>query len=75
MLKEERGLISPPPGEGAMYSPKIDEDLIPALYQQAKAQGVPMTRLVNEYLYKAIYGGMYHADKRNEVGLIGSGNV
>ncbi len=40
-----------------MYSPKIDEELIPALYQQAKAEGVPMTKLVNKLLYKAIYGG------------------
>lgn len=40
-----------------MYSPKIDEVLIPELYQQAKAQGVPMTKLVNRLLRIAIYGG------------------
>ena len=30
-----------------MYSPKVDEDLIPSLYWLAKARGIPMTRLVN----------------------------
>lgn len=53
-----------------MYSPKIDEELIPALYQQAKAEGVPMTKLVNKLLYKAIYGGGGLNDER-----IGAGNV
>lgn len=30
-----------------MYSPKIAEELIPHLYRIAKAQQIPMTRLVN----------------------------
>ena len=33
-----------------MYSPKISEELISPLYHQAKARGMPMTRLVNEIL-------------------------
>jgi hypothetical protein len=33
-----------------MYSPKISEELISPLYHQAKAKGIPMTRLVNEIL-------------------------
>jgi len=37
-----------------MYSPKIDEGLIPALYRLAKERKVPMTRLVNEMLRSAL---------------------
>lgn len=37
-----------------MYSPKIDEGLIPALYRLAKQRKVPMTRLVNEMLRSAL---------------------
>jgi hypothetical protein len=37
-----------------MYSPKIDEKLIPLIYHTAKAQGVPMTTLVNRLLIKAL---------------------
>ena len=37
-----------------MYSPKIAEDLIPVLYHAAKAQGVPMTALVNRLLTEAL---------------------
>ncbi len=33
-----------------MYQPRIREDLISRLYRQAKAQGIPMTRLVSELL-------------------------
>ena len=33
-----------------MYSPKIREDLVPALYRIAKAQRRPMTRLVNQLI-------------------------
>ncbi len=37
-----------------IYSPKIDEELIPRLYRQAKAEGRPMTVVasaaVREYL-------------------------
>lgn len=37
-----------------MYSPKIAEKLIPALYHAAKAQDVPMTILVNRLLTEAL---------------------
>ena len=37
-----------------MYSPKIDERLIPALYRLAKALNVPMTRLVNAMIANGI---------------------
>ena len=33
-----------------MYSPKIDEELIPILYKLAKQEGKTMTRLVDELL-------------------------
>jgi hypothetical protein len=33
-----------------MYSPKIDEELIPRLYRLRKLKKMPMTRLVNEIL-------------------------
>ena len=37
-----------------MYSPKIDEALIPDLYKMAKGRGVPMTRLINQIIDKEI---------------------
>jgi len=37
-----------------MYSPKIDEGLIPVLYRLAKERKIPMTRLVNEILRNAL---------------------
>ena len=37
-----------------MYSPKIDESLIPILYRLGKARRMPMTRLVNELIAKAL---------------------
>jgi hypothetical protein len=40
-----------------MYSPKIREDLIPKIYQAAKAEKVRMTTLVNRILEKAVNGG------------------
>lgn len=40
-----------------MYSPKIAEDLIPILYREAKKQGKPMTRLINEFLHTRFNGG------------------
>lgn len=39
-----------------MYSPKIQEDLIPKLYQRAKAEGVPMTKFVDRILRDAVNG-------------------
>jgi len=37
-----------------MYSPKIKEDLIPKIYQKAKAQGIAMTSLVDKIIRKAL---------------------
>jgi len=37
-----------------MYSPKIDEELIPRLYRLRKLKKMPMTRLVNRILENAI---------------------
>jgi hypothetical protein len=37
-----------------MYSPKIDETLIPRLYRIARARGVPMTVLVNRILRRSL---------------------
>lgn len=37
-----------------MYSPKISEELIPALYRWAKAEKIPMTRLVNQILKREL---------------------
>lgn len=37
-----------------MYSPKIKDELIPKIYQVAKAKGVSMTALVNEILKNAL---------------------
>lgn len=37
-----------------MYSPKIDENLIPTLYRTAKARHIPMTRLVSHLINKAL---------------------
>ena len=40
-----------------MYSPRISEDLIPQLYRMAKDQKMPMTRLVNSIIRKALAPG------------------
>ncbi len=37
-----------------MYQPKIRDDLIKQLYQTAKAQKMPMTKLVNKLLESAL---------------------
>jgi len=43
-----------------MYSPKINEEFIPALYRLAKERKKPMTQFVNEII------GNYLADQRKE---------
>ena len=37
-----------------MYSPKIKPELIPRIYEVAKAKGIHMTTLVNDVLRKAL---------------------
>ena len=43
-------------GESGMYSPKIGEDLVTKLYQKAKVEGVPMTKLVDQIIREALNG-------------------
>jgi hypothetical protein len=33
-----------------LYSPKIDDSLIPIIYQKAKSEKKPMTKIVNQIL-------------------------
>jgi hypothetical protein len=47
-----------------MYSPKISESLVHQLYQEAKNQNKPMTRLVNEIIEKHL-----SERKESEIGL------
>jgi len=37
-----------------VYSPKINEELIPDLYKIAKAKKIPMVRLVNDILSETL---------------------
>lgn len=37
-------------GENGMYSPKIKEDLVTKLYEKAKVEGVPMTKLLDQII-------------------------
>jgi len=37
-----------------MYSPKIDQDLVPVLYKMAKAEGRAMTKVLNDMIRKAV---------------------
>lgn len=37
-----------------MYSPKINEELIPRIYRLGKLKKMPMTRLVNEILQREL---------------------
>lgn len=37
-----------------LYSPKVYEHLIPALYLTARDRSIPMTRLVNGYVYRSL---------------------
>ena len=44
-----------------MYSPKIPDDLIPVLYHQAKAERIPMTKLIDK-----IVRGYFDSNGRRE---------
>jgi hypothetical protein len=39
-----------------MYSPKIEESLIPALYRLAQSRRTPMTRLVSHLIRRGLKG-------------------
>ncbi len=43
-------------GKNEMYSPKIKEDLVTKLYQKAKVERVPMTKLVDQIIKEALNG-------------------
>ena len=47
--------------EKIMYSPKINQELIPDLYHRAKAERLPMTKLVDR-----IIRGYLEATKQND---------
>jgi hypothetical protein len=47
----------------SMYSPKIKKELIPRIFRAARAEGIPMTRLVNRILDKALRGGGQDEEK------------
>ena len=38
-----------------MYSPKISKEFIPVLYQKAKDEKFPMTKLVNRIIEQFLY--------------------
>ena len=48
-----------------MYSPKISEELIPALYKIAQGEQKPMTILVNEMIRKELKRRMTHESQRS----------
>ncbi len=48
-----------------MYSPKISEELVPALYWIAKEEKKPMTRLVNDIIKSAIERRYQHERQGN----------
>jgi len=54
-------------GENGMYSPKIKEDLVTKLYQKAKVEGVPMTKLVDQILRDGLRRRRNKEGKENEV--------
>src|SRR5574341_1890392 len=54
LLKEFKGEMEKIREGGFMYSPKIDEKHIPTLYKLANEKRIPMTRLVNEIIGRAL---------------------
>jgi len=49
-----------------MYSPKIDEELIPRLYRLRKLRKMPMTRLVNNIL-RTVLPALEEEERRKEL--------
>jgi hypothetical protein len=49
-----------------MYSPKIDEELIPRLYRLRKLRKMPMTRLVNNIL-RTVLPTLEEEERRKEL--------
>lgn len=42
-----------------MYSPRIYESQVPSLYHASQAMNVPMTQLVNAFVYYGLISGFY----------------
>ena len=49
-----------------MYTPKIDEELIPRLYRLRKLKKMPMTRLVNEIL-RSVLPALEEEERKKEL--------
>jgi hypothetical protein len=49
-----------------MYSPKIDEELIPRLYRLRKLKKIPMTRLVNGIL-RSVLPALEEEERKKEL--------
>ncbi len=49
-----------------MYSPKIKPELIPRIYEIAKARGIRMATLVNKVLVNALDGMEGKEDERSD---------
>jgi len=49
-----------------MYSPKIDEELIPRLYRLRKLKKIPMTRLVNGIL-RSVMPALEEEERKKEL--------
>ncbi len=52
-----------------MYSPKIDEELIPRLYRLRKLRKMPMTRLVNGIL-RSVLPALEEEERRKELACL-----
>lgn len=50
-----------------MYSPKIYNAQIPSLYHAAQATNVPMTKLVNAFVYEGLATGYYGLNATNNL--------
>ena len=48
-----------------MYSPKISKEFIAILYQKAKDEKIPMTKLVNRIIGHYVNGNEHNAQNEN----------
>jgi len=56
-----------------MYSPKVKNELIPALYITAKKRKIPMTKLVNGIIEQYLEKNMERRQDREKAVVLGSG--
>jgi hypothetical protein len=54
-----------------MYSPKINEELIPKIYEIVKKKGIKMTKLVNDILEKAVNGSEEKEELIKDISQVG----